>query len=357
MVSAWVSRLAEIQTALRLSPGVLGLALLAAAVGALIATPLSGVLIDREGSGMVTWQGSLGFCLALPLLALAANVWWLAAALFVFGFTAGAMDVGMNAQAVAVEEQHRRSIMSSFHALFSAGGMIGSALGGWIASWHIAPLPHFAGAALVLAGTVLVVARNFLPDHAQPHERPPLVPNRIPLPVLGLAAIAFTFFMTEGAIADWSAIYLREFLHTGPGRAALGYSAFSLTMALGRWFGDGIIERLGRRRTLQAFSLLASSGIGLALIAPVFPLALVGFAVAGAGCCVIVPVAFAASGRVEGMSKGGAMAAVTGFGYLGLLLGPPLIGFLAQAASLRWALVLVVALSAGGSLIARSVRN
>lgn len=357
MVATWVSRIPAIQTALHLDAGRLGLTLLAAALGSLVSMPITGMLIDREGSGRVTVQGGILFCLSLPLLALATNGAWLAAALFVFGAGAGSMDVGMNAQAVAVEQRYGRSIMSSFHALFSAGGMIGSAIGGLIAAGAIAPMIHFSVASVILLVTALIASRNLVEDHEHPTLLPPPGPTRIPKAVVGLAAIAFVFFLSEGAMADWSAIYLREFLGAGPGTAAMGYAAFSVTMAIGRFFGDAVIERLGRRRTMEVFSSVAALGLAGALVAGTTPLALIGFAVVGAGCSVIVPVAFAAAGRVTELSKGLGIAAVTGFGYLGLVLGPPLIGFTAQLLTLRVALILVVFLCASGALLARTVKD
>ena len=357
VVSTWVSRIPAIQTALSLSPATLGLTLLAAALGSLVSMPLAGMLIDREGSGRVTLQGGILFCLSLPLLGLASNAWWLGAALFVYGAAAGAMDVGMNAQGVALEERSGRSLMSGLHALFSTGGMLGSVAGGWIAARGVAPLIHFSVACVILLAAELAVARRLIADYQHPTMLPAAGLSRIPRSVLALAAIAFIFFLAEGAIADWSAIYLREFLLAGPGTAAMGYAAFSVTMAIGRFGGDLVIEWLGRRRTLQVFSLVAAAGLALALAAYNTPLALAGFGVVGAGCCVIVPVAFAASGRVEGLSKGAGMAAVTGCGYFGLLVGPPLIGFTAQALTLRSALFLVVLLTAAAAVLARAVRD
>jgi MFS family permease len=357
VVSTWVSRIPAIQTSLKLAPGTLGLTLLAAAVGSLVSMPLTGMLIDREGSGPVTTQSSIGFCLTLPLLALASNAWWLAGALFLYGFAAGAMDVGMNAQAVAVEQRCGRSMISSFHALFSAGGMLGSAAGGFIAARGINPLPHYLAAAAILLLVALAAARDLFEDHQHVDVLPSTSPFRLPGAVVALAAIAFIFFMTEGAVADWSAIYLREFNAAGPGTAALGYAAFSVAMAIGRFTGDAVIEKLGRRRTLEVFSLVAAAGLALAVAGPNTAVALAGFALTGAGCCVIVPVAFASAGRIAGLSKGIGMAAVTGAGYLGLVLGPPLIGFTAQAVTLRTALLLVVALSASAALIASKVKE
>jgi MFS family permease len=345
VVSTWVSRIAEIQKTLGLSPGTLGTILLAAAVGSLVSMPVTGWLIDKEGSGRTTLYASLAFCLSLPLLSLASSAVWLSAALFVSGAAAAAMDISMNAQAVAVEERHGRSIMSSFHALFSAGGMAGAMAGGFLASRGVSPPAHFLGAAALFSIVAIFSARNLIADHAHP-SAPSFSLARIPRQALSLAAIAFIFFMIEGAMGDWDAIYLREFLSAGVGTAALGYAAFSLLMLAGRMVGDVAIGRMGRTRTVRSFSLVAAAGLALATAARSIPLALAGFGLVGAGCSVIVPVAFAGAGRIEGISKGAGMAAVSGAGYAGLLLGPPLIGFTAQGFGLRVALALLVLLAA-----------
>ena len=357
IVSTWVSRIPAIQSALGLSPATLGLTLLMAAVGSLVSMPVAGILIDREGSGRVTAQASMVFSVSLPLIALAPNAWWLGAALFVYGVGAGAMDIGMNAQAVAVEDIYRRSIMSSFHALFSVGGMLGAGLGGLVAAAGVTPLPHMSVAGAALLAASVAAARNLVEDHHHPELAAPPNPRRVPLSAVGLAAIAFIFFMAEGVMADWTGIYLTDFLRAGPGTAALGYAAFSVTMAVGRVAGDGVIERLGRRRALEVCSLITAGGLAGAMAAPSVWLALAGFGLVGAGCSIIVPVCFAAAGRIAGLSKGVGMAAVTGAGYFGLLVGPPMVGFAAQAFTLRVALLIVVAMAVCGAVLARSVKE
>ena len=357
IVSTWVSRIPAIQAALGLSPATLGLTLLMAAVGSLVSMPVSGMMIDREGSGRVTAQASMLFSLSLPLIALAPNAWWLGAALFVYGAGAGAMDIGMNAQAVAVEDIYRRSLMSSFHALFSVGGMAGAGLGGMVAAAGVTQLSHMSVAGVALLAASFGVARNLVEDHHHPEMLPPLNPRRVPLSAVALATIAFIFFMAEGAMADWTGVYLTDFLNAGPGTAALGYAAFSVTMALGRIAGDGVIERLGRRRALAICSLITAAGLAEAMAAPSTWMALAGFALVGAGCSIIVPVCFAAAGRIEGLSKGVGMAAVTGAGYFGMLVGPPMVGFAAQAFTLRAALLIVALMAAGGAVLARSVET
>lgn len=350
VVATWVSRIPQIQTALKLSPGILGLVLLAAAAGSLASMPLTGWLIDREGSGRVSLVSGICFCLTLPLLALAPCAIGLAAALFAFGAAAGAMDVAMNAQAVFVEDMHGRSLMSSFHALFSAGGMFGATLGGFAAARGVPPRIHFFMAAAAFLLLTVVSARGLAEDH---RHAPAPVLSGIPRRALALAAVAFIFFLTEGAIADWSAIYLREFLAAGPGTAAMAYALFSVVMTVGRLGGDPVIDWLGTVRTLRVFSLIAAAGLALVVLAQNLPIAFTGFALVAAGCCVIVPVAFAAAGRVPGISKGVGLAGVTGAGYFGLLAGPPMIGFTAQWTNLRLALLLLVALTACTTLLAR----
>ena len=350
VVATWVSRIAEVQKSLALAPGMFGTILLAAAAGSLFSLPLTGRLIDRRGSGPTTLYSSVAFCVALPLLGWASSPTALSAALFVCGAAAGSMDVSMNAQAVAVEQRSGRSMMSSFHALFSGGGMVGAALGGFVASRGVSPLTHFATAAVVLSMLAMVSARQLVEDHAH-GSAPSFSILRIPRRAFALAAVAFIFFMVEGAMGDWDAIYLREFLGSGPGTAALGYAAFSFTMLIGRLVGDTVIARLGRSRTVRVFSLIAAAGLAVATAAWNVPVALFGFALVGAGCCVIVPVAFAGAGRISEMSKGAGIAAVSGAGYIGLLLGPPLVGFTAQVFSLRIALALLVLLTVSVAML------
>jgi MFS family permease len=354
--STWVSRIPAVQNELGLRPSELGLALLGVAAGSMISMPVSGILMARFGTGIVAAVSSLMFCLALGLPALAESAVSLALALGVLGLAAGAMDVSMNAQGVAVEERYGRSLMASFHALFSIGGMAGAALGGAIAGQGIGPRLHLASA----GAFCLILVAAAIPGLV-PHDRHGVTGQhlrfRITPKLLALALIAFCFFLSEGAIADWSGLYLRQDAAAGPATAALGYAVFSAVMALGRVTGDRLINRFGRVALVRAGSLTAAAGLGAALVAGTVPVALIGFGLMGAGCSVIVPIVFAAAGRMPDLPPGTALTAVTSFGYLGLFAGPPSIGFLAEATGLRVALGVVVCLLVSGMLLARSARN
>jgi MFS family permease len=348
--STWVSRIPAVQSHLNLRPSELGLALLGIAVGSMISMPIAGWTMARSGTGTVATVSSILFCLALPVPPLAGGALTLGLALTMLGFAAGAMDVSMNAQAVAVEERYGRSLMSAFHALFSIGGMAGSAIGGWVASRAIGPAPHLAVAGGVCLVLILFAIPYLVPhDHHAIEHRPKF---RITARLAALAAIAFCFFLGEGAIADWSGLYLRHQLRTGAGTAALGYAVFSAVMAVGRLTGDLLINRFGRPALVRLGSAIAACGLGLALLLNNLPAALAGFGLTGAGCAVIVPIAFAAAGRMRELPPGSALTVVTAMGYFGLFAGPPSIGFLADAFGLRAALLAVVGLLSVGLVLA-----
>jgi len=286
-------------------------------------------------------------------MALAPTSLWLAAALFAYGATAGCMDVSMNAQAVTLEHSWGRPIMSSFHGLFSLGAMIGAALGGVAASVGLSPEVHFTCGAVAFALLATAVFPWLVPDPE--HTADAQVGFRFTRQLAGLGLIGFCILLGEGAMADWSAVYLRSSLGTGPGFAAAGYALFSGGMTIGRFAGDRLTERLGRVRLVRDGSLLATAGLAFALLIGTTWSALIGFAAAGLGFAAIVPLIFAAAGRVPGIAPGAGIASVTTAGWLGFLTGPPLIGFTAEWTSLRIALGTVAVLSATGAWLAPAV--
>jgi MFS family permease len=345
VVSAWVSRIPAVQTQLQLSNGALGMALLGAAIGSVSAIPVCGWLVSRYGSSRIANWTSIGFCLALIAPALAVNVVTLFAALFVYGAMAGANDVAMNSQAVAIELKMNRPTMSRFHAMFSIGGMAGAALGGWVAAHHVLPWIHFSAGAAVFIAITLSTNPMMLEVHDHLEKREHSLPFwRIPPVLLALCVIGFCIFLSEGAMADWTGVYLKQVLAAGPGLAAMGYAVFSAGMAIFRLIGDAITTRRGPARTVRAGAVVAASGLGLALLAPSAYWALPGLGAAGAGFSVIIPLVFGAGGRVKSVDRGAGVATVSGIGYLGFLFGPPAIGFVSQLTSLRYALWIVVAL-------------
>ena len=344
LVATWVSRIPAIKSRLGLSDAMLGLTLLSGAIGAVFAIPFAGKFVNRYGSRKITTVSSVALCLVLVLPALATNAQTLAAALFVFCATAAVMDVSMNAQGVEIEKRLAGPTMSRFHAMFSLGGMIGAGIGGVVAARSIPPLAHFGVSAVAYLPAIILVAPLLLATHQGigPQEnRLPL--KRIPRALLALSGISFCILLSEGAMADWTAVYLRQVLNAGGGIAAAGYSVFSAGMALFRLLGDMITARLGPARTVRTGSLVAACGMTWALLARSPWWALPGFAAAGAGFSVIIPLIFGGGGRVESVSPGAGIATVTGIGYIGFIAGPPAIGFASQVVTLRYALGLVVA--------------
>lgn len=356
VVGTWVSRIPAIREDLSLTNATLGLCLLGTAVGSLLAVPSAGYVIGKLGSKTVTTWSTIGFCVALMLPSLAFNSLSLFAALVLYGAMAGANDVCINAQAAAVEHALERPTMSRFHAMFSIGGMLASALGGIAAQHAITPRPHFAMAAMafltlsVFTGPLLLDAH----DHVS-RTREGFHMTGIPPVLMALVAIGFAMFLSEGAIADWSGVYVKGTLSGSAASAALAYAAFSAGMAIFRLLGDAVTRRIGPVATLRIGAFMAAFGVGIALLARSPGVALPAFALTGAGCSVIVPLAFAASSRITQIPRATAIAFVSGSGYIGFLFGPPLIGWIAQQVSLRIALSLVIALSVLAGALAAAV--
>ncbi|HEX4165993.1 MAG TPA: MFS transporter [Bryobacteraceae bacterium] len=357
VVSTWVSRIPAIQSKLHLPNGVLGLTLLSSAVGAVTSIPITGWLVNRYGSKRLSILSAIPFCLSLVLLGAAFNAWTLSLALFVFGVVSAAMDVSMNAQGVDVEKHLGSPTMSRFHGMFSLGGMIGAAIGGLLAGRGINPLPHFTSSAMLNLLGVWLAAPLLLDTHGRVIATEHRLPwNKIPPVLFALSAIGFCCLLSEGAMGDWTAVYLKQVLHAGAGTAAAGYAVFSASMAIFRFLGDIITARLGPLRTVRTASLVAAVGLLWALSVHLPNWALPGFAAAGAGFSVIIPLVFGSGGRVPSVSPGAGIATVTGIGYLGFIVGPPTIGFASQLFTLRYALGIVVFCCLVSAVLATSMR-
>lgn len=353
-MASWASRIPTVQQQLHMDTGTLGIALWGAAVGALSAFPLTSWLIARLGSRLTTIIGGLFFCGALVLLALAPDPLLLWCALLLFGAGTSTTDIAMNAQASAVEERYGRPIMSSFHGLWSVGNIAGAGIGGIMAGWNIAPLPHFLLVFVVLFVALLLAARWLLPIAPEPGQRTPIFarPTRA---LFGLGFIAFCAFLCEGAMTDWSAVYLHSTLGTSTGIAAAGFACYALAMTIARLGGDRLTQILGPVKQVRLSGLLVLLGLALALLIPYPPVAILGLAFVGAGLACVAPLVFSAAGRTPNMSPGLALAAVATVAYSGSLIGPPLIGHVADIITLRGALGLAVLLGIAITLLARTV--
>jgi MFS family permease len=331
-------------------------ALLGVAVGAVITMPLAGRLVARFGSRPVTRLAAVAFAASLALPALAPNLVLLTLALIVLGAGNGALDVAMNAQAATVERGYGRPVMSGFHALFSLGGLAGAAFGGVIAGLAVRPAVHLAFIA-TMAGALAWWVTRFLLSATSDAARGDVSFRRPSRTLLALGVVAFCVLIGEGAMADWTAVYLRDVAGASPALAAAGYAAFSLAMASGRIVGDALTVRFGAPRLVRCGGLLAAAGVAVGLTLGKPWTAILGFGLVGAGLSVIFPTVLAAASRLPDSAPGHSIAVISTFGYAGFLVGPPLIGLVAHASSLRIGLLVLVVTSLLVALLAGAIRR
>ena len=339
--AAWASLVPVAKAATGVNEGQLGLVLLCLGIGSLLAMPVSGVVSTRHGCRKVLMVCGVALCACLPLLASVQNVFTLAAALFFFGAMIGTFDCVMNIQAVIVERDSKRPLMSGFHGFYSLGGLLGAATTSTIMDLGVSPFATVS--AIALAGVLLLmgIRRHVLP-YGNPAEGPPFALPRGEVLFLGM--LCMTVFLVEGSMMDWSAVMLAENHGMPVAQAGYGFAAFSLTMTFGRLTGDRIVARVGRRSVVTVGGLLAMGGILLATLVPLWQAALLGYAMVGLGCSNIVPVLFTAVGRQTSMPQSVAVPAMSTLGYAGVLAGPAAIGFIAHHSSLPMAFLLVAAL-------------
>lgn len=373
----WVARIPAIKDDLDVSDGTLGLALLGIAVGSLVTMPLAGRWCERFSSGTVVVTSMLAVAGALALLAHAPNPAALGGLLMLYGASFGVMDVAMNVQAVALVRRTGRPIMPWFHAGFSFGGLIGAATGGLAAAADVAPSWHFLVVGGALVATAAAVRPHFLPDPTDaPAEAGDAAartgadadldvgtassPTRSAVPgwlIAGLGAIAACATLTEGAMADWSTLFLRDVRDLDAGVAAVGFAAFSVTMTAGRLGGEAAIARLGPATVLRLGGISTAIGIVLATAVPAPVAGVVGFAFVGAGMCCVFPLALTTAGEAGSGSGSREIARVSVIGYVGFLVGPPAIGLLSELVGLGGALVALLVPAVGLALLAPLVER
>ena len=344
----WAPRLPAIKESLGLSDGELGTSLVGLAIGLLAGTRLAGAPVDRFGSRPVMRAGFplLAATLLLPGLADSAIALFLA--LLVLGVLSGFLDVAMNAQGIEVERHLGRPILSGLHGLWSVGLGVGAGVAALAAAADVEPLTHVAVVAAVLAVASLVLLRGLLPaEHhvREEHEREARVVVRWTVPLVLLGVIAFCSFVGEGSASDWSAVYMTQELGTSAALGALAFAAFAVTMAAARFAADPLRARLGNVALVRSGSLIAAGGLGLALLIHEPAAGVAGFALLGLGLAPVVPIAFSAAGELGPRATGRLVGRVATIGYVGSVAGPIMIGWLAEATSLRTSLGLVVLLS------------
>jgi fucose permease len=355
--SSWAPMIPFVKLRLQLDDASLGLLLLGLGGGGIAAMPAAGFLIHRFGTRAVIAVAGVLTCLSLLAPVLAPNTLLLALALVALGAALGTLDVAANAHAVVVEVRSARPLMSGFHALYSIGGLVGA---GGMTLLLKGGLPLFGSAAaiaLCLGALLLSQVGALLPpweDKDGSDAQGFVLPRGT---VVALGALAFIVFLAEGAVLDWSAVFLRFSRGLDVEVAGIGYAAFSVAMAFGRLTGDSLTRRLGPRAILRLGAIVAAGGFFLAVILPWTAAAIAGFVLVGLGAANIVPVLFSAAGRIPDTPASTAVPAVATLGYAGLLAGPALIGFAAELWTLPIALggiaVLLIAVAARADVVGR----
>jgi MFS family permease len=339
-VGVWSAHVSVFKQNYRLSNAQLTFPLFAVALGAILAMPVVGRVFHRFSSADIVWRAQICYAGLLSLLPWMPSLAWLAVGAFVFGLSHGTVDVSGNTQAIVAERAYGSAVMSSLQGFWSLGGLIGAGFSSVLLRLHASARENFAAAALIMVTTVLLGRPHLLREERM--ADPPAGWTLIPRALWALAGVTFLSLFIEGAIGDWGTVYLRSTLFVSASTAATGYAAFSLAMMTGCFVGDALTMRLGPVNLLRASGALVAAGFGFALISRSYPGVIAGLLLAGFGSSNIIALVFGAAARRNPASVGAAIAATSSVGYLGFLVGPPLVGSLASAVGLRAALTLVV---------------
>jgi MFS family permease len=353
--SSWASRIPDIRLKLHLDNAGLGAVLLGLPAGLMTSLPLAGWLVARFGSRPVATLAAILYACTLPLLGLVTASWQLVACLFVFGMNGNMLNISINTQAIGTESLYGRTIMASYHGLWSLAGFSGASIGTLFISLGWLPFQHFLVITSVALFIVLGCSSRLIRQDARAGGDQPIFarPDRS---LINLGIIAFCSMICEGAMFDWSGVYFQKVIQPPKELIAAGYTAFMSTMAAGRFLGDWMATKWGIKRILQASGLLTATGLLTAIVFPTLFPALIGFLLVGAGVSSVIPLVYSAAGRSKVLSPGVALAAVSTIGYLGFLFGPPFIGFIAQAFNLKVSLGLIAVLGSIITLMAARTR-
>lgn len=325
----WITRIPEVKSRLALSDGDLGLVLFGMPAGALLAMLSISVFVGRYGAVRVTLVSAACYIATMVLPLLASSFWMLAISLFFVGLFMGAMDIAMNAVASLLEKDYDTAIMSTCHGFFSLGGMIGAALGSLLIAYSVDAVTQMLAGMVTVSLLLFFILKPILETVRETHEE---TESHFALPgkaLIGLAVVAFCSMQGEGGVADWSAVYMEQVVQAADYTWGLAFTGFALSMTLVRFAGDTVVARVGARKVI----LVASAGVmlGLAMLLPALAwLSIAGFTVAGIGYALLVPIVFSEAGKQPGIHPSKGIAAVATFGYLGFLIGPVLIGGIAE---------------------------
>lgn len=339
--SSWASRIPVIKDRYDLNEAELGALLFMLPMGALVALPFAGWLIHLFGSKRMTLITLLIYACLLMGISIHMDIRWLSVVLFGFGVLGNLNNISMNAQGLAVQEKLGKPILSSLHAMWSIGAFSGAAITGFLENTSISM--HYLIIASSAIASAIVFSSYMIADlpHAGEKQKIFVLPNR-GLVLLGF--ICFCVAMSEGAMSDWSSLYYRQVVHDLMSSTTIGYTTFAFCMAMGRFTGDRLVQSFGHARVLKMNGIFISAGMALSLTVQYPVWVIVGFALVGFGVSSVMPIVYMLAAKSNSMPPAIALSAVSSVGFSGFLVGPPLIGFVAQAIGLRAALLILVLL-------------
>ena len=355
--ASWASRIPDIKTTLQLSEAGLGTILLALPVGQLVTMFFSGRAVTRFGSKYVLRIAIIGYVISLTNIGLVEKPWQLAVALTAFGIFGNLCNISVNTQAVHAEALYNRPIMASFHGIWSTAGFTGALIGSQMMKLEINPYYHF----WIIAGfaiTMMLIFNRYL--LLTPTSKLAGSFTRIKWPhgsLLLLGVIAFCCLSAEGCMFDWSGVYFKEVVKAKGALISLGYASFMIMMATGRFVGDSLALKFGRKKMVQLSGVLIFIGMMIAVLFPTIVMATIGFLIVGFGVSSIIPLMYSTAGKVTEVASGIAIATVSGIGFFGFLMGPPLIGFIAQLAGLQYSFAVIAVLGLGITLLINRIKE
>ena len=343
--ASWASRIPTIKHQLHLDEAQLGGVLFAMPIGLLLTLPITGHLLSKYSSRRVMLFGSLFFSIVLAFIGLATSVWQLILVLFCFGVSRNLFNISTNAQAVAVQALYDRSIMANFHGIWSLAGFAGAAGGYFMVYYNIGTGYHLLGVSILLIVFTLWFIKGTIYQQPVPQPQKKLftLPDKS---LIAFSLICFASMACENTMYDWSAIYFGKVIHVDKATATGGFVIYMIAMTTGRFVGDASVNRFGIKNILRFSGVFIFCGLLLSVLFPYVPTAIAGFILVGLGVSCIVPMVFQMAGKSTTMSSGTALASISSIGYLGFLIVPPFIGFIAQAAGLRWSFGLISLLGA-----------
>ncbi len=344
--ATWASRIPSIKETLGLTEADLGTILFAIPIGQLVMMPFSGKIVIRYGSRNVVTLGILFYILSMTTLGLATQVWQLMLSLFFFGIFSNLTNISVNTQGILIEGLYRRPIMSAFHGAWSLAGFTGALIGLGMVNLKWSPLYHFAAVAVLLYAAIfanfryLVKTKPAKPKKLEQEKKRSLLPKINPA-LAWLGVIGFCSMVSEGIMFDWSGVYFEDVIKAPKSLVIVGYASFMSMMASGRFIGDKITQRFGRKRVLAFSGFLISGGMYIAVFFPYIIPAALGFMLVGLGVSTVVPGVYSLAGKTPGIEPSQALTAVSSISFLGFLLGPPVIGYIAHAVGLKMSFAII----------------